>query len=199
MTLATRHAMLRAALTGFGLGAAWGVAARAWMRLLSTSPEFSWLGTLLIIGVSGIFGAGVGVAAVARYSRGWRRWLRLAFLPGMVLFAGQGIPFLPAVLVGGPLLRRRSIVAKAVAWVAIVGPAVLLWLDLRFDELTFTSAPLRVQVALLVGMPVLGAALAWGTSLMWGPLQWPPQSDSPERARSSRRSDSSLEAPVGPA
>jgi hypothetical protein len=199
MALTGRHAMPRAALIGFGLGAMWGAAARVWMRLLSTAPEFSWFGSLMIVGVSGVFGAGVGVSAVARQRRGWRRWLRLAFLPGMVLFAGQGIPFLPALVIGGPLVRRRGILGKVVALTAIVGPAVLLWQDLRLDEITFLSAPVRVQVAMLVGMPLLGAALAWAGSLMWGPVPASAQSGSPERARSSLLSDSSLEVPAGPA
>jgi hypothetical protein len=209
---AARHTFLRAALAGFGLGAAWGIAARVWMRVMSTTPEFSWVGSGLIVGVSGIFGAGVGVAAMARRSRGWRRLLRLAFLPGMVLFAGQGMPFLPAVVIGGPLIRRRSILGKVLAVVAIVGPAVLLWWTGRIDPETLTSQPLRVQVALLVGMPLLGTALAWGASAMWGPMPVhgasgqgasgqgaSGQSGSPERARSSRLSDSSLEVPAGPA
>jgi hypothetical protein len=166
------------------------------MRLLSTAPEFSWFGTSMIVGFSAVFGAGVGIAAAARGARGWRRLLRLGFLPGMVLFAGQGMVFLPALLVGGPLLRRRALVARAVAVLALTGPAVLLWWDGRLDEETMNTAPLRVQVVLLVGMPLLSAALAWAGSLMWGPV---PQSDSPDLARSRRRSDSSLEAPAGPA
>lgn len=193
------HVMLRATLLGGGLGLAWGVAARVWMRLISTAPEFSWAGTLGIIGLSGIFGAGVGAAAAARRASGWRRWMRLAFLPGMVLFAGQGMPFLPALLIGGPLVRRRSILGKAVALVAIVGPAVAFWEDVRFDEYTFLSAPLRIQLSMLVGMSLLSGALAWAGSLMWGPRPAVAQSDSPERARSSLLSDSSLDAPAGPA
>jgi hypothetical protein len=208
MRIAGTHPVLHATLAGLGLGMAWGVAARMWMRLLSTSPEFSWVGTTFIIALAGVLGAGVGAATAARRLSGWRRLLRLSFLPGMLLFAGQGMPFLPALVVGGPLVRRRSILGKAVACVAIVGPAVLLWNDGRFDEETFLSAPLRAQVAMLLGMPLLGAALAWAGSLMWGPMRNPSrvdpppsdaQSDSPERALSSRLSDSSLEAPAGPA
>src|SRR5689334_14985007 len=111
----SRHVVLRAGLEGAALGAAWGVLARAWMRLVSTSPEFSWAGSLAIVALAAVFGAGVGLSTSARRSRGWRRWLRLAVLPGMVLFAGQGLPLLPAFALAGPLLARRSALAKGVA------------------------------------------------------------------------------------
>ena len=166
----SRHAMLRAALIGFGLGAVWGVAARAWMRLVSTSHEFSWVGTLAIVGLAAVFGTGVGLASAARRTTGWRRWLRLAVLPGMILFLGQGFPFLPAVLVAGPLVGRRNPLAKLAAVVAVVGPGVAFWWTERLDETTMLSAPLHVRLGLLFGMPVLAAALAWAGHLMWGPL-----------------------------
>ncbi len=191
--------MGRAGLAGFVVGAGWGIAARGWMRLVSREPEFSWSGTLLIVAISAVLGWGVGVSVAARHTTGWRRWMRLAVVPGMLLFAGQGAPFLPAFIVAGPLLRRRSHLAGLVAGTAVLAPAVLLWWSERFDEATMTSAPLRVQLALLVGMPALATVVAWAGSLAWGPSTPPGQSDSPDLARSSRRNDSSLDVPAGPA
>jgi hypothetical protein len=82
----------------------------------------------------------------------------------------------------------------------VVGPAVVVWWVDRFDETTFLAAPARQQVAVLVGMPVLSLLLSVGGHLVLGPRAGTPgQSDSPERARSSLRSDSSLEVPAGPA
>jgi hypothetical protein len=199
MTVLSRHAVLRAALIGFGLGAAWGVVARAWMRLVSTSPEFSWSGTLMIVGFSAVFGMLVGLSWRARHATGWRRWFRLAFVPGLILFAGQGLPLAPGFLVAGPLLRRRGLVARLGALLAIVGPGALLWWTGRLDEETMLGAPMHVQVGLLFGMPVLATALAFAGHLVLGPLGVKAYSVSPERARSSRRSDSSLEVPAGPA
>ena len=190
----------RAAALGAVLGALWGVAARVWMRLVSTEPEFSWAGTLGIVVLSAVLGAGVAVSSVARSRHGWRRVARLAVVPGMVMFAGQGLPFLPAFVVGGLLLRRRHPLARLATLVVVVGPAVLLWWSERLDEYTMLSAPYRVQIGLLLGMPLLATVLAFAGDLVWGRrVAVGGQSASPERARSSLLSDSSLEAPAGPA
>lgn len=199
MTVLSRHAVLRTALIGFGLGAVWGVAARVWMRLVSTSPEFSWSGTLMIVGLGAVFGLLVGLSWQARQTTGRRRWLRFLFVPGLILFAGQGAPLAPGFLVAGPLLRRHGPLARLCVLVAIVGPGALLWWSERLDEETMLSAPLHVQLSLLFGMPVVATALALAGHLVMGPLAGRAHSESPERARNSRRSDSSLEVPAGPA
>ncbi len=79
---------------GLALGTGWGVLARVFMRLVSSTPEFSWAGTLLIVGLSATLGAGIGLVAGARAS-GRTRWWRLAPLPGLVLFASPGMLLLP--------------------------------------------------------------------------------------------------------
>ena len=190
----------RAAVVGAALGGLWGAAARVWMRLVSTTPEFSWVGSLAIVALAAVLGAGVGASAAARSRTGWPRAARLAVVPGMVIFAGQGIPFLAAFVVGGLLLRRRHLVARLATVGVVAGPAVLLWWSERLDEYTMLSAPLRVQVAMLVGFPLLATVLAIAGDLVWGRrAAVVPQSVSPDRARSSLLSDSSLDAPAGPA
>jgi hypothetical protein len=171
----------RAALAGFTAGVWWGAAARVWMRLVATQPEFSWTGTLFIVGLSGLLGAGVGVSWAARGATGRRRLLRAVALPGLLLFAGPGLPLLPGFLAGA-LLWRRPVVLRLLGVVGLIGPAVVLWWVERFDETTFLSAPPRQQAALLIGMPLLSLALAAGGHLVLGPAP-----------------DSSLEAPAGPA
>ena len=174
----SRRGLVRAAATGLAAGAVWGVAVRVFMRLVTTDkPAFSWVGTLSIIASTAVFGLVVGVAAQARREGRSRWWLLLA-VPGLLLFAGPGMLFLPAFLLGGIALRValaggaspvRRTAALAAALVAVTVAPVLLWRSDRLNEVTMLSAPTRVQLAELLLMPVLGLWLAWhGRSLWWG-------------------------------
>lgn len=159
----------RAALVGAGLGAAWGLAARAFMRLVTQdAPAFSWAGTLGIIGLSAVLGAGVAVAGRAR-AQHRSRWWWFALVPGLLLFPGQGMPFIPAFALGGALLRRRNVLLRLVALVTVVGPGLLFWRIDRLDEVHMLSAPLRVQLGDLVGLPLLCLAMALAGDRLWGP------------------------------
>jgi hypothetical protein len=98
-----RRAYVWSALgVGAGLGLAWGIAARVWMRLISINPELTASGTTFILLVSTVFGTCTGLAYVAR-KRGSARWARylcrglvvLTFLP--FGFAG-GAPLMLTVL-----------------------------------------------------------------------------------------------------
>jgi hypothetical protein len=86
-------------------GAALGVAARAWMRLISDDPEFSWSGTIFIIGGFTLFGIGQSIATATR-RRARRRWtLTIARVVGAVtmmpLFVAAGSVMMPTVVGGG--------------------------------------------------------------------------------------------------
>jgi hypothetical protein len=105
-------------------GAALGVTARAWMRLVSDHPEFSWSGTVSIVIGFAVFGMLQGVAAIGRTRRRpWaRRATRLAGVVGLLpLFVGAGGVMLPTVVGGGLALvrddwpRRARALAGAVA------------------------------------------------------------------------------------
>ena len=152
----TVRAILRGALAGLVLGAAWGVAARVWMRLVSTTPEFSWEGTLGIIGLAAWLGALVGLATTA-LRQGRSGWWRMAVVPGLVLFLSPGMVLLPGAVVGGIAAARRT----RRGWLVAVGaaaavPAVFLLTAAAGD-------PVRVRLWLLVGMPALTLALARGS------------------------------------
>jgi hypothetical protein len=86
-------------------GFALGVAARAWMRLISTDPEFSWNGTLFIVLGFTLFGLAQAIVAVVR-SRSPRRWkLTVARTIGGVfmlpLFGAAGALMMPTVVGAG--------------------------------------------------------------------------------------------------
>ena len=118
--------MGRALAAGMLGGALWGVVARVFMRLLSDDPQFSWEGTLGIVGVAALAGASVGLVHAARVT-GRSRWWRLAALPGLLLFAGPGSLLLPttvgmaAVLRGRPVVRALGVVVAMVPLVVLAG------------------------------------------------------------------------------
>jgi len=103
-------------------GAALGVAARAWMRLISDDPEFSWSGTIFIIGGFTLFGIGQSIATATR-RRARRRWtLTIARVVGaitmMPLFVAAGSVMLPTVLGGGLALTRTNW-NRIVRWICL--------------------------------------------------------------------------------
>lgn len=91
-------------------GFALGTIARAWMRLISEEPEFTWGGTIFIVLAFTIYGLTQSIAFVAR-RKTKRRWTlgiaraigAIGFLP---LFVGAGAIMLPTVVGGGLALHR---------------------------------------------------------------------------------------------
>jgi hypothetical protein len=155
--------MLRGSALGALAGAGWGVLARGFMRLLATEPAFSWEGTLLIVGVCALGGALVGLVRAARVA-GRSRWWRIAGLPAIVVFLGQGLVLIPGavgfalVLRGGRALRTLGAALVAVSPVLVVvttGDASLLPLTPTqlggLAVMTLSAAPLGWALAELVG------------------------------------------------
>jgi hypothetical protein len=116
---------------GVVAGAALGVAARAWMRLISDEPDFSWSGTNFIIGAFAVFGGAQGAARLLRRSR--RRWLvsvgrTLGAVGLLPLFIGAGGIMFPTVIAGGFAVNRptmRSWLRGVVAAVAALPVALV--------------------------------------------------------------------------
>ena len=147
--------MLRVLATfgaGVLVGLAWGVAARGFMRLITTSPEFSWAGTLSIVLLSGVIGGLVALVRLARRSGG-SRWWRLLGLPFLLLFASPGMLLLPGVAGVAMLLDRRR-------WLVLPGAGLvtLTWWLVR-DELGETVS-VRQWLGLLL-MLACTAVLGW--------------------------------------
>ncbi len=146
----------RSAALGLALGAAWGVAARIWMRLISTEPEFSWSGTLLIIGFSALLGLGVGVVHAARRT-GRSLWWTVAVVPGLILFMSPGMLLAPSFLLGGLARGARGRALRVVGLVAVAGSIGLaIWVQLG-----------DVTVTYVAGYSALALTLAWAGSLVW--------------------------------
>lgn len=186
-------ALLRGAGVGGALGAAWGVLARIWMRLISSDPEFSWAGTLSILGLASVLGAGVGVVHVARRS-GRSRWWTLAVLPGLVLFASPGMVLAASFLLGGPAfgVRGRGLrVLGVLVVLASVGLATFLLIGKPDPGAGPPS--LGDAVVFEAGFVAMAVTLAWASSLVWQrrrPRVLPPEAPSRPDGWAGRRSAS---------
>lgn len=166
--------MWRHAAAGVVLGAAWGVAARAWMRLISTDPEFSWSGTLLIIMFAAAGGLGMGLVSGAR-ACGRRSWWRFsALLAFPIVAAPQGIiAFLPSFVLGGLGLSGRLH-----GWLR--APLLAVFCTMPFVMwLALGSPPDRAGVPFVrfvVGLALLSLGMAYGGSQLfrrWHDVQTP--------------------------
>jgi hypothetical protein len=159
-----------ALLLGATAGAAWGVVARAWMRLISHQLEFSWGGTIAIITIFALFGFGQALAALTRRPGHSRR----AQIGGRVVAIAATLPLgvaagsimLPATLLGAIALGRSDwhrLIRLALALLAAV-PIVYVLSELLND------LPLwRALVGWLL-MLVVYTPLVWALSRSLRPL-----------------------------
>ncbi|TQM64055.1 hypothetical protein [Humibacillus xanthopallidus] len=173
--------MLRAAGRGALAGLAWGLLARLFMRLIATTPEFTWGGTLAILGLSTLLGTGLGLVVGARLG-GRSRWWRLAPVPGLVLFMGPGMTLVPGAALVALALAVRSRAARVLlllaALVAVVVPAV--GLDGEGGEASPTGSLGLALVIVAVGLLGVGCHEWW--------RRWaPPTRHTPAGARSETR------------
>ena len=146
----------RGAALGLGLGAVWGVLARVWMRLISDNPEFTWAGTLAIIGLSAVLGSGVGLVNAARRS-GRTRWWTLAVVPGLLLFMSPGMLLAPCFLLGG---LARGALGRVLQAVGVLAVAASIGLGILLGEGDLT-------VVYVAGYAALAGSLAWASSLVY--------------------------------
>jgi hypothetical protein len=133
-------------------GAVIGIVARGWMRLITDEPEFSWNGTIFIVGAFTVAATGHGLAWAARRAHLRRRWTSPARIVAAVLtlpiFVGAGVMMMPTVLCAS-LARHRSDWPKALrvilALIALPAP-VIIAVDIARNGIT----PARVLGAVLL-------------------------------------------------
>lgn len=163
-----RSHLARSAAIGAAIGLAWGIVARVWMRLISTEPEFTWTGTLLIIGFATWLAMAISVVYHSRKA-GRSRWVALLIVPGLGLFLAQGSTLFPAFAIGSALWNRvepktvRLLIA-GLGLAAIVVPAYLVWNSGK-AELTGAQSP-----TLLIGFTLMSLSLAYAASYLWRPV-----------------------------
>jgi hypothetical protein len=162
--LAVRLLPLWGLLTGLVVGAAWGALARLWMRLLTTGrPEFTWSGTLFIVGAFALAGMTAGAVVGARRRR-WRghpmRALRMVGFSGtLFLSLGQGALMAPTLVLGGLAIARRGwpVWLRTVLALLALGPVAFVHAA-AWSEWPHT--PLRLVAALALCLVVYGGAVA---------------------------------------
>jgi hypothetical protein len=153
-------------------GAALGVVARAWMRVIAEDPAFTWSGTLFIVGGFAFFGTTQAIVAVAR-RRVRRRWLltmvRMIGIVGMLpLFTAAGAVMAPTVICGG-LAAARVDWPVAVRWVmgVLAGAPVVLIASTIVSDATSSGR----SVVGVVGLVAVYTALATATAPTLRPQQ----------------------------
>ena len=152
--------LLLGAGRGAVLGLAWGLSARIWMRAITDVPEFTWTGTLMILGFAAWLGLGSGLLATTK--RGGRKpWWALLGAPGLLLFASPGMVMLPAFLFGGLAFSTHARLWRLMGWIAVATPVALI-VALSGDE-PVTDDVLLFAIGggamLSVGLALLGAPL----------------------------------------
>lgn len=148
-----------AVLGGAGLGLVWGIAARLWMRLITTTPEFSVPGTAGILLITTVFGAWAGLAFVAR-RRGWRGWGHYGPRSLAVIF------FIPFGIAGGlPLMLTVLMATLGITQRALVG----LWVLAGLVMLVAVGTDIVIPTIVTVSAPAGAIAL---TGWKWSIRRW---------------------------
>lgn len=155
-----RHPRVWAAvLGGAGFGLVWGIAARLWMRLITTTPEFSIPGTAGILIITTVFGAWAGLAFVAR-RRGWRGWRHYVPRSLAVIF------FIPFGIAGGlPLMLTVLVTTFGITQRAVVG----LWVLAGLVMLVAVGTDIVIPTIVTVSTPAGAIAL---TGWKWFIRRW---------------------------
>jgi len=159
MSWAKRHPVIAGAV----IGICWGSLMRAWMRYVSTSPEFSWSGTLFIIGAAATVGSILGFARHRRIVGGVG-WWRLSALSLVLLGAGGAVMW-PSVVAGGAAFAIRR--PRWMRWPLAGGAAVAqipVLLETVVDNWTFGATD--KVIAILWYLPML-ALEAWAFSVVF--------------------------------
>jgi hypothetical protein len=112
---------------GLIFGTTLGVIARGWMRIISEDPEFSWEGTVFIVGIFTVWGFAQGTVIGVR-SITSRRWIVtlvrvFGFLGMLPLFFAAGAIMAPTVIFGGLAIHRQAW-RSIVRWLLAIGASV---------------------------------------------------------------------------
>lgn len=155
---------------GLALGVTLGATYRAWMRLVTTDPDFSWSGTLFIVGLCTVAAllASLSLTARQRWSRRWAKGVIrvVASLGVLLLAAGPGmiavIVWLPAALALGRVRWHRWL-RRGLWTVATAGFVVfLVVVSEDFSDLGVVRVALAIPGFLAI-QAVVATLFTWPT------------------------------------
>ena len=132
--------LLKRLVSGLTLG----FIARVWMRLTSDNPEFSWGGTVGVVGVFVLFALGTGISLMM--STGSRTKDRIGRSVGLLLlmplFGAAGALMMPTVILGSFSLHRTT----WKSWIRVLFGLLALVLPVRIvlDHLINKASPWSV-------------------------------------------------------
>lgn len=138
---------------------------RAWMRFISPDPEFSWAGTLFIVGASVIVGAVLGLARYRRHAGGVG-WWRLSMTSLALLGAGGAVMWPSVVLGAAALGRPRPRIMKIVLGLAAVVAQIPILRNVIDENWRMSVMGAAIAVVWYTPMIVLEA---WGFSVAFAP------------------------------
>ncbi len=146
-------------------GLAWGILMRLWMRYISTDPEFSWSGTLFILGAATIVGLLLGFARLRRL-RGGVGWWRSTAL-SLALLGAAGAVMWPSVVAGAIAFGRpRPAWLRWVLGVAALTVQIPIIREFAFDNPS--SGTVEAAAAVAWYLPMLTVE-AWAFSVVVAP------------------------------
>jgi hypothetical protein len=149
-------------------GCVLGVVARAWMRWISTDPEFTWAGTIGIVVSFGVFGAVQSTAAIAR-----RRPVRprlvastraTAGVLSLGLFGAAGAVMLPTVLFGSVAVWRRGLSPVARAIFALLAVPAVVFVSVGIVDDHGRSLVSISAIAVFLAIYAVVIAATWPTT-----------------------------------
>ena len=146
------------------LGLALGGISRVWMRLISNDPEFSWGGTVVVVGVFVVSGLGTGISSMM--SAGGRRSDRIGRAAGLCLllplFGAAGAQMMPTVILGSLSIHRKTWnpwIRVLFGLLALVQPVVIVVEELLADVSLWRVLGLLMFMATYVALVLMTAPI----------------------------------------
>ena len=151
--MGSRVTVVRLTFVGLVVGVGYAACLRAWMRLVSTDPEFSWSGTGYILGAFAVLGAMAGLVTAGR-RLGWRRRLNSARAAGTLLslgcFMAAGALMLPTIVPAALGWARSDWPRPARAGLLLFGVVAAVFVVLTLPGLSLSRRLLALAIYALL-------------------------------------------------